>query len=118
MVSSENTAVTVGSGALPLYATPSLVALMEKAAIHAIQGFLPLGMTSVGTALNLRHLAATPIGHNIQTEAVLTAVNGRKLEFKIAAFDEKEKIGEATHERFVVSAEKFMDRMVAKKPKE
>lgn len=118
VVSSENTAVTVGSGALPVYATPAMAALIEKAAVQAIQNYLPLGMTSVGTALSIRHIAATPIGHNVQAEAVLTAVNGRKLEFRVTAFDEKEKIGEGTHERFLVNAETFMERMIAKKPKE
>lgn len=118
VVSGENTAVTLGSGALPVFATPAMVAMMERAATNALQNFLPLGTTTVGTGLSVRHLAATPLGHNVQAEAVLTAVNGRKLEFKVSAYDEKEKIGEGTHERFLVTAETFMERMSAKKPKE
>lgn len=117
VVASENTAVTLGSGALPIFGTPALTALVEQAAIQALQGHLPLGMTTLGTGLQLRHLAATPVGHNVQAEATLVAVSGRRLEFRVAAFDEREKIAEGTHERFIVDASRFMERMSAKRPK-
>lgn len=117
IVGPENTAVTVGSGTLPVFATPSMVALMEQAAVTALQSFLPLGMTTVGTGVSVRHLAATPVGHNVQAEAVVTAVEGRRIEFHVKVFDEREKIGEGTHERFLIEAESFMGKLVLKKPK-
>lgn len=117
IVNSENTAVTVGSGALPVFATPAMAALIEQAAVQAVQPFMPLGTTTVGVGIQIRHLAATPVGHNINAEAVVVGVEGRKLEFKIAVFDEREKIGEGTHERFVVDAESFMSKLNLKKPK-
>lgn len=117
VVSSENSAVTMGSGALPLYATPAMALLVEQAAVAAVQPFMPLGMTTVGMGLKLKHLAATPIGHNVQAEAVVTSVEGRRLEFQIKVFDEREKIGEGTHERFVVDAESFVAKLNLKKPK-
>lgn len=118
LVTTDNTAVTMGTGALPVFGSPAMAALMEQAAIGAIQPYLPLGMTTVGTALNVRHLAASPVGHNVQAEAVLLSVSGRRLVFKVSAFDEREKIGEGTHERFIVEAESFMTKMATKKPKQ
>lgn len=117
VVGPDNTAVSVGSGTLPVFSTPSLAALMEQAAVSALQSFLPLGMTSVGTSLSIKHLAATPVGHNIRADATVTAVEGRRVEFSIKVFDEREKIGEGTHERFLVDAESFMGKLVLKKPK-
>ena len=117
VVGPENTAVSVGSGTLPVFATPSMAALMEQAALSALQAFLPLGTTTVGTALAVKHLAATPVGHNVQAEATVTAVEGRRIEFTVKVFDEREKIGEGTHERFLVEAESFMSKLVLKKPK-
>lgn len=117
VVGPEDTAVARGSGALPTLATPSLVALAEQAAINAVASVLPLGMTTVGTDIHLRHLTATPVGHNIKAEAVVTQVAGRKVQFKIQAFDEREKIAEGTHERFIIEAERFMARLADKKPK-
>lgn len=117
VVDSENTAVTVGSGALPVYATPSMAALVEQAAVNAVTPFMPLGKTTVGMSIQLKHLAASPIGHNVQAEAIVVSVEGRRIEFKIQVFDEREKIGEGTHERFVVDAESFMQKLQMKKPK-
>jgi predicted thioesterase len=115
-VDNLNTAVAMGSGALPVYASPSMIALMEQAACVAIGPHLPLGTTTVGTAMQVKHLAATPLGHHIQATATLQAVDGQRLTFTVAAFDEKEKIGEGTHERFVVHAERFLQRINQKKP--
>lgn len=117
VVSADNTAVALGSGALPIFGTPALLALVEKAAVQALQGHLPLGMTTLGTGIQLRHMSATPLGHNVQAEATLVAVSGRRLEFRVAAFDERERIAEGTHERFIVDAGRFMERMTAKRPK-
>lgn len=117
VVGPENTAVTVGSGTLPVFSTPSMVALMEQAAVQALQSFLPLGCTTVGMGISCKHLAATPVGHNIHAEAVVTAVEGRRIEFKVTVRDEREKIGEGTHERFMLDAESFMSKLVLKKPK-
>lgn len=117
LVGPENTAIAMGSGALPTLATPAIAALAEQAAINALQQVLPLGMTTVGTEIHLKHLAATPIGHNIQVEAVVTGVAGRKVQFRFQASDEREKIAEGTHERFIIEAERFMARLAEKKPK-
>lgn len=117
IVTPDNTAVTLGSGALPVYGTPALIALIEQAAVQSLQGHLPLGMTTLGTAMQVRHQAATPLGHNVQAEVTLVAVSGRRLEFRVAAFDEREKIAEGSHERFIVDAQRFMERMAAKRPK-
>jgi predicted thioesterase len=117
VVEQEHTAVAMGSGALPTLATPALIALAEQAAINAVASVLPLGMTTVGTEVHMRHLTATPVGHNVQAEAVVMQVAGRKVHFKIQAFDEREKIAEGTHERFIIEAERFMARLADKKPK-
>lgn len=117
VVTSDNSAVAMGSGALPVFATPALVALMESAACQAISSYLPPGLTTVGTEIAVKHMAATPIGHNIQAEARLIKVAGRKLTFKVTAYDEREKIADGTHERFVVEASRFMAKMIDKKPK-
>ena len=117
VVDADHTAVSMGSGALPTLATPALVALAEQAAMHAVQSVLPLGMTTVGTEINLRHLTATPVGHNVTAEAIVTGVAGRKIFFNIQCTDEREKVAEGTHERFIIEAERFMARLMDKKPK-
>ncbi|MDB5098834.1 MAG: hypothetical protein JWM80_3255 [Cyanobacteria bacterium RYN_339] len=117
VVGSDNTAVTVGSGTLPIFATPSMAALAEQAACAAVQAYMPLGRTTVGMGMHIRHLAASPIGHNVSAEAVVVAVEGRRIEFKITVHDEREKIGDGTHERFAIDAEGFMNKLLLKKPK-
>jgi len=114
-VGEKETAAYLGSGLVPVYATPALVALMENAAIRALEGHLPPGHTSVGGQIDLRHLAATPVGMQVRARAELTQVQGRKLTFHILAWDEDEKIGEASHIRFVVNLETFMARIDSKK---
>lgn len=114
LVTEENTAIQHGSGNLPVYATPAMVALMEGAAAACIQNQLPEGMSTVGISLNIQHLAATPIGISVRAVAELIEINGKKLTFIVNAFDEKEKIGEGTHERFVVLADKFLQKAEAK----
>lgn len=97
-----------GSGAVPVFATPSLVGLMESAAMEALRGHLPDGTTTVGTRIDVSHLAATPLGDQVRAEATLLSVEGRRLVFEIVAFDSRRRIGEARHERVVVSRERFL----------
>jgi fluoroacetyl-CoA thioesterase len=103
-----------GSGLAPVFSTPALVGLMESAAVQALSGHLSPGQTTVGGHIDVRHLAATPVGMQVRARAELTAVEGRKLVFKIQAWDEVELIGEAEHERFVVDEVKFLGRIQAK----
>lgn len=110
-VVAETTAEYIGSGDLAVLATPAMCALMENAAMMAVAPYLEAGQTTVGTALNIEHLRATPIGKTVTATAVLTEVEGRKLSFNIAARDEKGIIGEGTHSRFVVDRERFMDKL-------
>ncbi|MGI6449468.1 MAG: thioesterase family protein [Desulfitobacteriia bacterium] len=112
VVTLANTAKNVGSGTLKVFATPMMVALMENAAIQALD--LPEGQTSVGTYLDVRHLAATPVGMKVWAEAEIVKVDGRKLVYQLVAYDEKEKIGEGRHERFIVNCEKFVSKTNSK----
>lgn len=113
-VEREDTAAEVGSGSLLVYATPCMVALMEGAACEAIACALPEDKTSVGTALDISHLAATPVGMEVYAQAEVTAVDGNTITFSVAAFDESGKIGEGTHKRAVITAQKFLDKTYAK----
>ncbi len=110
-----NTAIEVGSGSVPVFATPMLVAIMENAAINALKGNLEEGSTTVGVEINLKHLAATPIGMMIMAEAELVEVEGRQLTFRLKAFDDVEKVGEGTHRRFILDQEKFIKKANMKK---
>lgn len=110
LVEREDTAQEVGSGSLLVYATPCMVALMEGAACDAIAACLPEDKTSVGTMLNISHLAATPVGLEVRAEAEVTAVEGSKLTFTISAYDEAGLIGEGTHQRVIVSTQRFLDK--------
>ena len=113
-VEREDTAYEVGSGDLLVYATPCMVALMEGAACDAIADVMPEGKTSVGTMLNISHLAATPVGMEVHAEAEVTEVEGNMITFQITAFDEAGKIGEGTHKRAVITSQKFLDKVYAK----
>lgn len=110
----ENTAQAVGSGLVPVFATPHMIALMENAAVNAVQEALAPGEGTVGTRLDVTHDAATPIGLTVWAEAELTAVEGRKLTFAVSAYDQRERIGGGTHERFIIKPEKFLARAQAK----
>ena len=94
-VSEAETAAHLGSGTIAVYATPALVALMENAAVRALEGHLAPGQTTVGGRINVRHLAATPVGMRVHAQAELIEIQGRKLSFRIQAWDEVEQIGEA-----------------------
>lgn len=113
-VTPENTALAMGSGSLPVLATPALVAMMEHAAVNALQGRLPEGIDSVGVAIRVEHLAASPVGMTIRAEAVLTASDGRSYDFAIEAYDAKGLVGRATHRRATVKVDKFLQRAQAR----
>ncbi len=106
----EDTAKEVGSGSLLVYATPCMVALMEGAACEAIEEALPEGKTTVGIAMNIEHIAATPVGLDVWAEAEVTEVNGKVITFSVAAYDEKGQIGKGTHKRCMVDTQKFLDK--------
>ena len=110
----EDTALEVGSGSLLVYATPCMVALMEGAACEAIADALDENETTVGTELNIRHTAATPVGLEVRAEATVTAVDGKAITFEVRAFDEAGEIGSGTHKRFVVNCQRFLDKTYAK----
>ena len=114
-VSEKNTASALGSGCLGVFSTPAMVALMEGAALSAIEPLLPPGYSSVGTELNIKHLSATPPGMKVTAKAELLSADGKALLFKVEAFDEAGKIGEGVHHRFIVDIEKFMARAEGKK---
>lgn len=113
-ISTSRTAAFFGSGLVPAYGTPAMVALMENSAVAAIQKYLGPGQTSVGTDVCIKHLAASPVGMRARARATVTAVNGRRIEFQIEAWDDREKIGEGTHARFVVDEARFMERLEKK----
>ncbi len=114
VVEREDTAYEVGSGSLLVYATPCMVALMEGAACEAIRPAMSEEKTSVGTQLNISHLSATPVGLEVWAEAEVTEVDGSAVTFHITAYDEKGKIGEGTHKRFVVASQRFLDKAYSK----
>ena len=113
-VTLENTAQAVGSGLVPVFATPYMIALMEGAAVNAVQAALAPDEGTVGTRLDVTHDAATPIGLKVWAEAELVKVEGRKLTFAVSAYDEREKIGGGVHERFIIKPEKFLARAQGK----
>ncbi len=108
LVSEANTAKTMGSGSLDVFATPAMIALMEKAASMTVQNYIDEDSSTVGTMINIKHIAATPIGMNVTAKAELVEIEGKRLVFSVEAFDGKDKIGEGQHERFIIKAEKFI----------
>lgn len=114
-VTGGNTAFARGSGGLDVFATPAMTALMEGAAVAAVDVTLPPGWSTVGTELAVKHISATPPGVKVYATAELLAINGRALTFKVEAFDETEKIGEGTHGRFIIETGKFLAKLERKK---
>ena len=110
----EDTALEVGSGDLLVYATPCMAALMEGAACEAIAASLPEGQTTVGTLLNIEHIAATPVGMEVRAQATVTAVEGKVITFDVQAFDEAGQIGRGIHKRVIVNSQKFLGKTYAK----
>ena len=114
VVTQEKTAKAMGSGTLDVFATPAMIALMENTAYESVAAELEEGSGTVGTALNVKHVAATPVGMKVTCETELIKVDGRALTFSVKAFDEKGLIGEGEHERFIVFNEKFQAKADAK----
>lgn len=114
LVEREDTAAAVCSGALLVYATPCMIALMEGAACEALAGTLDETQSTVGIELNVRHTAATPVGMEVRAEAVVTAVEGKIITFDVRAFDESGEIGSGTHKRAVINSQRFLDKTYAK----
>ena len=114
IVTQENTAKIVGSGELDVFATPAMIALMEETAYKSVAGELDAGMGSVGTLMNVKHVAATPVGMKVTCQTELEEVDGRRLVFRVEARDEAGLIGEGVHERFIVENEKFQKKANSK----
>ena len=98
-----------------VFATPMMVTIMENAALNAIRDYLEPGESAVGTIVNVRHLAATPVGHQVTATATVTKVDGRRIEFDVSARDEIEEIGTGTHERMLVDMARLGSKLAAKK---
>src|SRR5574341_1224410 len=114
VVGEEHTAPRIGSGRVHVLATPVMINLIEAAALAAIEHLLPPGYQSLGTRLDVRHIAATPVGMRAKASAVVTGVEGRTVRFRVEAHDEKDLIGDGTHERVVVNVAKFDQRVQRK----
>ncbi len=114
VVADEHTAPSVGSGAIHVLATPVMINLFEAAALAACEALLPAGHQSLGTKLNVSHVAATPVGMRVNATAIVTSVEGRNIYFHVSAHDEHDLIGEGTHERVVVNVERFDKRVQEK----
>ena len=112
MIAEEKySAAALGSGSVAVFATPAMILLMEEAARLAVQDALPEGATTVGTAVNIQHLAATPVGANVSATAVLIEINGRNLTFEVEAKDDKRLIGKGIHLRAVIDITRFMSKL-------
>ncbi|HLI69803.1 MAG TPA: thioesterase family protein [Ktedonobacteraceae bacterium] len=110
VVTYENTAASVGAGGVEVFATPMMIALMENAAWRSVADHLEPGYVTVGTLVNVKHLAATPLGQKVRATAELVEIDRRRLVFKVEAYDEQQKIGEGFHERFIVQLERFLEK--------
>ncbi len=114
LVEDQYTAFHVGSGTLKVLSTPSMIGFMERAAMEMIQAYLPAGQTTVGTLVNVRHLAATPSGQTVRVLAEVTEVDRRRITLHVEVWDAQEKVGEGEHERFIIDTERFLQRVQAK----
>lgn len=115
VVTEQNTAQAACSGALPVFGTPFMCALMENASWTSIQPCLAENESTVGTKLDVDHLSATPVGMKVWAESEVTAVEGRKIVLKVAAYDEAGLIGQGTHERFIIASDRFLSKAESKK---
>ena len=113
-VTTENTAVAMGSGTLRVFATPAMIALIEGCCAESVEELLDEGVTSVGTNVNIDHLSASPLGAGIVCKSRLTAFDGRKLDFEVEVYDNAGLIGKGTHTRFTVKADSFLKKTNAK----
>lgn len=112
-VTHENTAAAIGAGGVEVFGTPMLIALMENASWRAVADALDEGYVTVGTHVNISHLAATPLGQQVRASAELIEIDKRRLVFKVVAYDERQKVGEGQHERTIVNLERFLARLKA-----
>ncbi len=110
-VTSQQSAVAMGSGSLQVFATPALMAQMEAASVAAVDPYLRKGYTSVGIEVHVRHVAATPLGEYVTAMAEVTRIDGKRVELQVRAWDEHELIGEGTIIRYVIDAEEFLSRL-------
>ena len=115
VVTEHNTANAVGSGLVPVFATPYMIALMENAAVNAVTPYIAEGEGTVGTHLDVSHDAATPIGMKVWAEAELVQVDRKALTFQVTAFDEAGMIGKGTHSRFIISVDRFLSKAEQRK---
>ena len=115
VVEQEHTATHLGSGSVDVLATPEMILWMEEAAVLATNAALGPGQATVGTLVNVRHLAATPVGMTVRVRAELITVEGRRLVFRVQAEDDREMVGEGDHERFVIDLARFQARLAAKR---
>jgi predicted thioesterase len=113
IVEEKHTASAFGSGDLYVFSTPMMVGLMENAALRCAQEKLENGYSTVGTYLDVKHLAATPMGQRVTATAELVEIDGKKLTFRVEAYDETEKIGEGFHGRYIIDSEKFLSKINA-----
>ncbi|MDD3705660.1 MAG: thioesterase family protein [Clostridiaceae bacterium] len=110
VVSEDDTAVRFGSGGVRVFATPMMIALMESAALNTVDPYLGEDLATVGLSLNVKHLAATPVGMKVTAKAELVSIEEKKLTFRVESYDEQEKIGEGTHERYIIRLSRFLER--------
>ena len=116
-VSEKDSANNYGNEGVNVFATPAMVGIMEVAARNAVDSVIPEGFSTVGTRLDVKHLAATPVGFKVRAIAELLEVDDKRLVFKVEAYDDVEKIGEGIHERYIIRLDKFMNRVNSKRLK-
>lgn len=110
LVEEHNTATVYGSGDLPVFGTPAMIALMERTALESVKDYLEEGFSTVGTLVNVKHVAATPLGMEVRCESELIEVDRKRLVFNVKAYDARGLIGEGTHERFIIHKERFLEK--------
>lgn len=109
VVETKDTAKAYGSGLVEVFATPAMIALMEKTAHESVQPFLPGGYLTVGSEVSIKHIKATGLNKRVKAESLLMSVEGKKLTFKVEAYDEEGKIGFGTHTRYIIEEKPFME---------